>query len=152
MTGELGAEVLIFNVPLIAFVVPTAEGAETRVSVDSLLFRLGPMLTATMFLLPVVIKVFGFTPDEDGAMITNVGPLLPDNDCCLEEEAPEVVEATTSGKLTAGGLGEDDLNLLSRIESNSANCSIVLEDMDLTIVCPIFVVVEPFSVVVEELD
>ena len=62
MTGELGAEVLIFNVPLIAFVVPTAEGAETRVSVDSLLFRLGPMLTATMFLLPVVIKVFGFTP------------------------------------------------------------------------------------------
>ena len=53
---------LIFNVPLIAFVVPTAEGAETRVSVDSLLFRLGPMLTATMFLLPVVIKVFGFTP------------------------------------------------------------------------------------------
>ena len=90
--------------------------------------------------------------DEDGAMITNVGPLLPDNDCCLEEEAPEVVEATTSGKLTAGGLGEDDLNLLSRIESNSANCSIVLEDMDLTIVCPIFVVVEPFSVVVEELD
>ena len=53
---------LIFNVPLIAFVVPAAEGAETRVSVDSLLFRLGPMLTATMFLLPVVIKVFGFTP------------------------------------------------------------------------------------------
>ena len=83
-------------------------------------------------------------------MITNVGPLLPDND--LEDDAPEVVEATTSGKLTAGGLGEDDLNLLSRIESNSANCSMVLEDIDLTIVCPIFVVVEPFSVVVEELD
>ena len=47
------------------------------------------------------------------------------------------MEATTSGKLAAGGLGEDDLNLLSSIESNSANCSMVLDDMDLTIVCPI---------------
>jgi hypothetical protein len=47
------------------------------------------------------------------------------------------VEATTSGKLAAGGLGEDDLNLLSSIESNSANCSMVLDDMDLTIVCSI---------------
>lgn len=47
------------------------------------------------------------------------------------------MEATTSGKLAAGGLGELDLNLLSSIESNSANCSMVLDDMDLTIVCPI---------------
>lgn len=52
-----------------------------------------------------------------------------------------MAEATTSGKDTveaaeaiAGGLGEEDLNLLSRIESNSANCSMVLEDIDLTIV------------------
>ena len=36
----------------------------------------------------------------------------------------------------AGGLGLEDLNLLSRIESNSANCSMVLEDIDLTIVWP----------------
>ena len=50
----------------------------------------------------------------------------------------ELVEATTSGSsssIEAGGLG-DDLNLLSNIESNSANCSIVLDDMDLTMVCP----------------
>ena len=85
-------------------------------------------------------------------MITKVGPLLPEDDCCLEDEAAEVVEATTSGKLAAGGLGEDDFNLLSRIESNSANCSMVLEDMDLTMVCPIFEV-EPFSVLdADELD
>ena len=74
--------------------------------------------------------------------MTKVGPLLPTDDACGFEEEP-VVEATTSGK-HAGGLGDDDLNLLSSMESNSANCSMVLEDMDLTIVCPIFVV-EPFS-------
>jgi hypothetical protein len=34
------------------------------------------------------------------------------------------------------GLGDDDLNLLSRMESNSANCSMVLEDIDLTIAVP----------------
>ena len=82
--------------------------------------------------------------DEDGAIMTNVGPLLlPAEVGCFKFEAAEVVEATTSGKL-AGGLGEDDLNLLSSIESNSANCSIVLDDIDLTIVWPIFDV-EPFS-------
>ena len=56
MTGELGADVLIFKVPLIAFEVTNdLKGSDGAVvimaSVDSLLFRLGPMLTATMFLL-----------------------------------------------------------------------------------------------------
>ena len=55
MTGELGADVLIFKVPLIALVVTTDLSSEGAVvimaSVDSLLFRLGPMLTATIFLL-----------------------------------------------------------------------------------------------------
>ena len=62
--------------------------------------------------------------------MTKVGPLLPMGDACGFEEEEPVVEATTSGK-HAGGLGEDDLNLLSSMESNSANCSMVLEDMDL---------------------
>ena len=84
--------------------------------------------------------------------MTKVGPLLPMGDACGFEEEEPVVEATTSGK-HAGGLGEDDLNLLSSMESNSANCSMVLEDMDLTIVCPILVVVvEPFSELLDELD
>jgi hypothetical protein len=65
LTGELGADVLIFKVPLIAFEVTTDLSSEGAVvimdSVDSLLFRLGPMLTATMFLLlplPWIWKVF----------------------------------------------------------------------------------------------
>ena len=58
LTGEFGADVLIFNVPLIAFEVAEAEAE--MASVDSLLFRFGPMLTATIFLLPVVMKLLEF--------------------------------------------------------------------------------------------
>ena len=58
MTGELGADVLIFSVPLIDLEVTSEDVGVVRASVDSLLFRLGPMLTATIFLLPVVMNVF----------------------------------------------------------------------------------------------
>ena len=66
--------------------------------------------------------------------MTKVGPLLlvlgnDDVVVLITVLLVEAVDVTSVGV----GLG-DDLNLLSRIESNSANCSIVLEDMDLTIV------------------
>ena len=71
--------------------------------------------------------------------MTNVGPLLlvlGNDDVVLITVLLVEADVVTSGV----GLG-DDLNLLSRIESNSANCSIVLEDMDLTMGCFTVVVV-----------
>ena len=40
-----------------------------------------------------------------------------------------VIVSFTSCMIAAGGGGESVLNLLSKIESNSANCSIVLDDI-----------------------
>ena len=40
-----------------------------------------------------------------------------------------VIVSFTSWMIAAGGGGESVLNLLSKIESNSANCSIVLDDI-----------------------
>lgn len=143
--GELGAEVLAsFKVPL------TLEAIEDVASRLSLRFSVGPALldagllptlTATMFL-PLVVKnvlLRVVDIDVEGAMMTKVGPLL-----VLGIAVEVVADATTSGSEGVGGLG-DDLNLLSRMESNSASCSMVLDDMDLTIVCPsaIFSVDDP---------
>ena len=155
LTGELGAEALaIFKPPLITLEAEAGEIAST----DSLLFRLATLLTATMFFPLVAPKLFppadkatavgaDEVDDEVGVIMTKVGPLGVGLEVCMTAVAAElfVEEATTSGNCTAGGLG-DDLNLLSRMESNSANCSIVLDDIDLTIVCPTdFTVLLPAS-------
>ena len=156
MTGELGAEALaIFKLPLITFEAEAGEIAST----DSLLFRLATLLTATMFFPLLAAKLFppadratavgaaAEVDDEVGVMMTKVGPLGVGLEVCMTAVAAALLveEATTSGNCGAGGLGED-LNLLSRMESNSANCSIVLDDIDLTIVCPTdFTVLLPAS-------
>lgn len=157
MTGELGAEALaIFKLPLITFEAEAGEIAST----DSLPFRLATLLTATMFFPLLAAKLFppadratavgaaaAEVDDEVGVMMTKVGPLGVGLEVCMTAVAAALLveEATTSGNCGAGGLGED-LNLLSRMESNSANCSIVLDDIDLTIVCPTdFTVLLPAS-------
>jgi len=156
LTGELGAEALaIFKLPLITFEAEAGEIAST----DSLLFRLATLLTATMFFPLLAAKLFppadraaavgaaAEVDDEVGVMMTKVGPLGVGLEVCMTAVAAALLveEATTSGNCGAGGLG-DDLNLLSRMESNSANCSIVLDDIDLTIVCPTdFTVLLPSS-------
>ena len=163
LTGELGAEALAIFKPL-----TLAEVAGERASTDSLLLRLATLLTATMFF-PAAVKLFppadkataGAEVDDDvGVIMTKVGPLAVGLEGCMATEVALLVEeATTSGNCaTAGGLGED-LNLLSRMESNSANCSIVLDDMDLTMVCPTdltvlsaasVLLVEAVEIIVEE--
>ena len=85
--------------------------------------------------------------EDEGVIMTKVGPLflvLLANEGCVEDVLTEVDEDAAvvvvvpddddddgDGAGSGVGLGED-LNLLSRIESNSANCSMVLEDIDLT--------------------
>lgn len=89
--------------------------------------------------------------EVEGVIMTNVGPLFlvlltnelpaPVEDVMTEVDEDAAVadvvipddddDGDGDGAGSGVGLGED-LNLLSRIESNSANCSMVLEDIDLT--------------------
>lgn len=150
LTGELGAETLLVilrSVPLILLLLGSLLNESLRFKIlpaaatgsDPLLLGAAATLTATMLRPPVVVRKLLLklaNEDDEGAIMTKVGPLP-----LFEAKSGLlllVVEATTSGKveeLAIGGLGLD-LNLLSRMESNSANCSMVLELMDLTMVCP----------------
>ena len=89
------------------------------------------MMTKVGPLLLVLGKVETATGEAELLTITLLVLLL------LLVELIELEVVDDEEALSAGvGLG-DDLNLLSRIESNSANCSMVLEDMtaDLTTGC-----------------
>ena len=68
--------------------------------------------------LPAPVEDVMTEVDEDAAVVDVV---IPDDDD----------DGDGDGAGSGVGLGED-LNLLSRIESNSANCSMVLEDIDLS--------------------
>ena len=107
------------------------------------------MITLVLKLVVTVPEVF----EVEGVIMTKVGPLFlvlltAIEVCCefedvlteVEEEDAAVVDVVVPDDDDEGdgddagsgvGLGED-LNLLSKIESNSANCSMVLEDIDLT--------------------
>ena len=139
LTGELGAELEVTSFMAVVpfnFVVPATV----------------PIGTIS-FLITLVLKLVVTVPEvlieDEGVIMTKVGPLflvLLANEGCVEDVLTEVDEDAAvvvvvpdddddgDGAGSGVGLGED-LNLLSRIESNSANCSMVLEDIDLTTGC-----------------